>query len=79
MTPEDFSRKIDNLSRFLTYPELDDLHALVDHDQEQREEIASSQHCYNLLEERRTQLQAALAEKDREITNLRKCQCEGCD
>lgn len=65
MTREEVATKIDNLSRFLTYPELDDLRALDDHDATQRQEIerlrAELDHwSYELFKHRESMLRNAL-------------------
>ena len=39
MTRDEFKRKVNNLSCYLRYPILDDLHAIDDHDAEQRQRI----------------------------------------
>ena len=41
MGREELKRKIDNITRFLTYPDLDDLHAIDDCDAALREELAA--------------------------------------
>ena len=44
MTREELKQKINNLARFLTYPELDDLHAIDDCDAALLEELAQVKH-----------------------------------
>lgn len=39
MTREEFKKKVDKISCYLSYPTLDDLHEIDDHDAEQRQVI----------------------------------------
>lgn len=65
MTREELKRKVNSVASYLTYPALDDLHAIDDHDAEQREEI-------RLLSEQVNVANKELLRLDKEITRLQR-------